>query len=85
MGFVANMKWQFEGDIPVKVWKTFRTKFAKEHAPGWKVKKCHQDWGRNGGTVTVSFHTTSPDTAREISAEQWEFLKATISLLVTKQ
>lgn len=83
-GFVANMKWEFEGEIPPKTWKEFRTKFAKEHAPGWKVKKMTKNWRQQSATV-VSFNTTNPDVAREIPADQWEFLKATISLLLVKE
>jgi hypothetical protein len=84
-GFSASMKWQFEGDIPSKVWKGFRTKFVKEHAPGWQVKKYHTHWGKNGGDVVVTFQATNPDTAREMTGEQWEFLKATISLMAVKE
>lgn len=50
MGFVASMKWQFEGDIPQKVWTNFRTKFSKKHAPGWQVKS----WPR-----AIHAHSTS--------------------------
>lgn len=82
-GFVANMKWRFDGDIPAKVWRQFRTKFAEEHAKGWKVKKLFKAW-RVGGSVVVSFKTTDPNVAREITADQWEFLKATLSLLAVK-
>lgn len=83
-GFCAHMKWVFEGNIPEKVWRNFRTKFVKEHAPGWTVKKLFQTW-RRGGQVVVSFHTTEPNTAREMTTEQWDFLKATISLLAVKE
>lgn len=83
-GFVANMKWRFEGNIPDKVWKNFRTKFAAEHSPGWKVKKNYRKW-RGGGEVTVSFHTTDPQVAATMPPDQWEFLKATLSLLAVKQ
>lgn len=82
-GFVANMKWRFEGNIPKKVWLQFRTKFAKEHAKGWAVKKQFKDWGN--GEVVISFKTTDPNVAREITADQWEFLKATLSLLAVKE
>lgn len=81
-GFCAHMKWSFEGNIPDKVWKQFRTKFSKEHAAGWDVKKLFQKWGR--GQVVVSFHTTDPDVARTMTTEQWEFLRATISLLTVR-
>lgn len=84
MGFMATMKWEFEGDLPEKVWRGFRTKFIKEHAPGWEVKKLHNRYGREGGVVHVTFRTTNPDTAREMTADQWEFLKATLSLLAVK-
>lgn len=84
MGFIASMKWEFEGDIPEKVWRNFRTKFSKEHAPGWAVKKLAHKW-RHNACVTVSFRTTNPDTAREMTSDQWEFLKATISLLAVKE
>jgi hypothetical protein len=83
-GFVANMKWRFDGNIPDKVWKQFRTKFAKEHAKGWHVKKLFRPW-RSGGEVVVSFKTTDPNVAREIASDQWEFLKATLSLLAVKE
>lgn len=82
-GFVANMKWRFDGNIPDKVWRQFRTKFAKEHAKGWAVKKLYKGW-HNAGEVVISFKTTDPNVAREITADQWEFLKATLSLLAVK-
>lgn len=83
LGFQASMKWEFEGDIPKKIWRGFRTKFTKEHAAGWNVKKLARGWGKP--SVTVTFQTTSPDTAREMTADQWEFLKAIISLLIVKE
>lgn len=85
MGFVANMKWHFDGEIPDKAWKSFRTQFSQEHAPGWVVRKqtTRSRYYRQS-SVVVSFRTTNPDTAREMSSEQWEFLKAMISLLVTQ-
>jgi hypothetical protein len=84
MGFSASQQWEFEGDIPKKTWKSFRTKFAKEHAPGWRVKKLYNRYRIVGQTV-VSFQTTNADTAREMTADQWEFLKATLSLLTVKE
>lgn len=83
MGFMATMKREFEGDLPEKVWRSFRIKFIKEHAPGWEVKKLHNRYGRKGGNVCVTFRTTNPNTAN-LTADQWEFLKATLSLLAVK-
>lgn len=81
-GFIAHVKWRFPGNIPPKIWKQFRTKFSKEHAAGWEVRKNFSS-GRPG-EVVVNFHTTDPAVAATMPPEQWDFLKATIGLLTVQ-
>lgn len=82
-GYAATMVYRFKGDIPPKLWKKFRTQFAKEHTEGWNVRKNCQTYYR-GATkrLKVTFDCCDPDIAKTMGSAEWEFIHATLCLMV---
>lgn len=81
-GFVANYRFNIEGNIPDKTWKSFRTKFLKQNAPGWACSKLYDKYSKS---FRVDVRTTDVNHMNAVSKDTLDLIVATLSLLAVKE
>lgn len=81
-GFFLNVRWHFDGNIPDKMWQSFRKKFIKEHASGWSCSKLYDKYGKS---VRVDLRCTDVTAVGANTLDTLDFLHTTLSLIVVKE